>query len=178
MYYYIILYAPFSDRPSSWLLAKYPTLSPSHLIKSPILALYIYIHIPLYHHHFPLNPLCMFGFPPCQLGSATFRIQPRRREGRLSEFSPRLLCSLAHHVDDGSGAVQLLRSLSRRSSTGTGWILKMMEMIYGSGKSWRMIFESLAICTGRYIHIVLTAIYIIIYIYMICSWLNMCRLIF
>ena len=141
-----------------------------HISLNPLYWLYIYIHIPLYHHHFPLNPLCMFGFPPCQLGSATFRIQPRRREGRLSELSPRLLCSLAHHVDDGSGAVQLLRSLSRRSSTGTGWILKMMEMIYGSGKSWRMIFESLAICTGRYIHIVLTAIYI--YIYTVYSWLN------
>lgn len=147
-----------------------------------------WLNIPLYHHHISLNPLYWLyiytypiispslpikssmyvWFPPCQLGSATFRIQPRRREGRLSELSPRLLCSLAHHVDDGSGAVQLLRSLSRRSSTGTGWILKMMEMIYGSGKSWRMIFESLAICTGRYIHIVLTAIYI----YTVYSWLN------
>eukprot|EP00435_Cladocopium_sp_Y103_P008669 s2706_g2.t1 len=35
-------------------------------------------------------------------------------EGRLSELSPRLLCSLAHQLHDDSGAQQLLRSLSRR----------------------------------------------------------------
>ena len=161
MYYYIILYAPFSDRPSSWLLAKYPTLSPSHLIKSPILALYIYIHIPLYHHHFPLNPLCMFGFPPCQL--CRLRFESNRDAVRVVSAS-------SHRGSCVPWRIMSTTAAARCSSCGrsAGVARLGLEVIYGSGKSWRMIFESLAICTGRYIHIVLTAIYI----YTVYSWLN------
>ena len=128
-------------------------LYPYHISLNP---LYIYIHIPLYHHHFPLNPLCMFGFPPCQL--CRLRFESNRDAVRVVSAS-------SHRGSCVPWRIMSTTAAARCSSCGrsAGVARLGLEVIYGSGKSWRMIFESLAICTGRYIHIVLTAIYIYIY---------------